>query len=85
MGQASTGCREDCAALRRTPEVHELIQGEPRRGQRQVRAGRAGQEVLHPRPRPVAGDRRADADAEGQAQRRLRALRRTPSTQLYAK
>ena len=29
-----------------------------------------------PRPRPLPGDRRADAHAEGQAQRRLRPLRR---------
>ena len=50
--------------------------GRARRGQRQVRPGRADQEVLHPRPRPLAGDRRADADAEGQAQRRQRQVRR---------
>jgi acyl-CoA synthetase (AMP-forming)/AMP-acid ligase II len=44
--------------------------------QRQIRAGRAGQEVRDPRPRPLAGDGRADADAEGQAQRRQREVRR---------
>ena len=42
----------------------------------EVRPGRAGQEVRDPRPRPLAGDRRADADAEGQAQRRQREVRR---------
>ena len=50
--------------------------GHPRRGEQEVRAGRAGQEVRDPRPRPVAGDRRADADAEGQAQRGQREVRR---------
>ena len=54
--------------------------GRARRGQRQVRPGRADQEVRDPRPRPLAGDRRADADAEGQAQRRLREVRRRCST-----
>ena len=48
--------------------------GRPRK--RQIRAGRAGEEVRDPRPRPLAGHRRADADAEGQAQRRQRAIRR---------
>ena len=43
--------------------------GRARRGQHEVRAGRAGQEVRDPRPRPLPGDRRADADPEGQAQR----------------
>ena len=64
------------AALAQDPQVIALIQGDPRRGQREVRAGRAGQEVLHPRPRPDPGDGRADADAQGQAQRRQRAVRR---------
>ena len=49
--------------------------GDPGRGQQQVRAGRAGQEVRDPRPRPQPGDRRADADPEGQAQRRQREVR----------
>ena len=47
-----------------------------RRGQLARRAGRADQEVRDPRPRPVAGDRRADADAQGQAQRGQREVRR---------
>ena len=46
-----------------------------RQGQRQIRPGRAGQEVRDPRPRPLPADRRADADAEGQAQRRQREVR----------
>ena len=66
----------DLAALAEDPKVHELIQGDPRRGQRELRPGRAGQEVHDPRPRPLAGDRRADADAEGQAQRGQREVRR---------
>ena len=57
-----------------------------RRGQRALRPHRAGQALRDPRPRPDAGRRRADADDEGQAQRRvpevrgllLGALRRTP-------
>ena len=43
--------------------------------QRQIRPGRAGQEVRDPRPRPLPADRRADADAEGQAQRGQREIR----------
>ena len=51
--------------------------GRNRQGQHEIRPGRAGQEVLHPRPRPLAGDGRADADAEGQAQRGQREVRRS--------
>ena len=50
--------------------------GRARPGQRALRAGRAGQEVRDPRPRPLAGDGGADAHAEGQAQRRQREVRR---------
>ena len=64
------------AALARDPKVRELIQAELDRANAKYAHGRAGQEVLHPRPRPLAGDRRADADAEGQAQRRQREVRR---------
>ncbi len=40
----------------------------PRRGdQRELRPGRAGQEGRDPPPRPLPGERRADADTEGQA------------------
>ena len=55
--------------------MHELIQAEVDKRQRQIRPGGAGQEVRDPRPRPVPADRRADADAEGQAQRRQREVR----------
>ena len=74
----------DRRAGRATEQVRALIQERARRGQREVRAGRAGQEVLDPRPRPLAGDRRADADAEGQAQRRQREVRRAASTRSTA-
>ena len=47
-----------------------------RRGQLARRARRADQALRDPRPRPLAGDRRADADAQGQAQRRAREVRR---------
>ena len=60
---------------RAEPEGHRADPGRARPGQRPLRAGRAGQEVLHPRPRPLAGDRRADADPEGQAQHRQRQVR----------
>ena len=74
------GLPEDPAALAQEPKVQRADPGHPRRGQRQVRARRADQEVRDPRPRPLAGDRRADADAEGQAQRGQREVRRTCST-----
>ena len=60
---------------RKDEQVHGPGPGRARQGQREVRAGRAGQEVRDPRPRPVPGDRRADADAQGQAQRRQREVR----------
>ena len=46
-----------------------------RRRQPEVRADRADQAVRHPPARPVAGGGRADADAEGQARRRLQEVR----------
>ena len=64
------------AALATGPEGARAHPVRARRRQREVRAGRADQEVLHPRPRPHPGDGRADADAEGQAQRRQREVRR---------
>ncbi len=51
----------------------------PRRArprQLELRPGRADQEVRHPRPRPDDRGGRADADAQGQAQRGQRPLRR---------
>ena len=50
-----------------------------RRGQREVRPRRAGEEVRDPAAGPLAGGRRADADDEGQAQRRRRQVRRPRS------
>ena len=50
--------------------------GRPRRRQRQVRPGRTGQALHHPRTRPRRRSRGAHADAQGQAQRRVRELRR---------
>ncbi len=67
---------QDIPSLSASHEIRELIQREVDRANREIRAGRAGQEVRDPRPRPLAGHRRADADAEGQAQRRQRAIRR---------
>ena len=70
------GLPEDMAALAQEPAVHELVQGDRRRGQLALRPGREDQALPHPRPRPLPGDGRADADPEGQAQRRQRAVRR---------
>ncbi len=70
------GLSQDPAELAERPEGPRADPGHPRRGEHEVRAGRAGQEVRDPRPRPVAGDRRADPDAEGQAQRGQREVRR---------
>ena len=50
--------------------------GPSRPGEREVRPRRAGEEVRDPAARPLAGGRRADADDEGQAQRRRRQVRR---------
>ena len=60
---------------RQAPEGARAHPGDRRPGQREVRAGRAGQEVRDPRPRLLAGDRRDDAVAEGQAQHRQREVR----------
>ena len=73
--RASTACPRTSPRSRASPAVHELIQARDRPRERQIRAGRAGQEVRDPRPRPVPADRRADADAEGQAQHRQREVR----------
>src|SRR5213075_220036 len=50
----------------------------------EVRQGRAGQALRGPRSRPLSGDRRADADAEGEAQRRLRQIFRALRLALQA-
>ncbi len=74
---------QDIPSLCRCPEIQELIQQRGRPRQREIRAGRAGEEVRDPRPRPLAGHGRADADAEGQAQRRQRAVRRAVRRALH--
>ena len=71
----STGWPDDPAASPSNRRVRELDPGPPRRDQREVRPRRAGQEVRDPARRPLPGGRRADADAEGQAQRRRRQVR----------
>ncbi len=70
------GLPGDVGELAEHPDVRSMIQSRPRRGQRPLRPGRADQEVQDPRSRLHARRRRADAVAEAQAQRRLRALRR---------
>ena len=72
------------SALPRDPAVRASDPGAPRRDQREVRPGRAGEEVRDPRPRPLAGERRADPDDEGQAQRRRREARRARSKRFTA-
>ena len=52
----STGCpttRPSCAA---TPTMRAVDPGPRRQGQREVRPGRAGEEVRDPAPRPLPGD-----------------------------
>ncbi len=84
LGRGAGPRRPTIAALAERAEGPRAHPGRARQGQREVRAGRAGQEVRDPRPRPLAGDRRADADAEGQAQRRQREVRRPASTSCTA-
>ena len=67
----------DPAALASNADVRRRDPGVRRRDQQALRAHRAGQALRDPRARPVARRRGADAVAEGQAQRRLRALRRS--------
>ena len=69
------GLPEDPEQLASNPEIAQGDRGPPRQDQREVRPGRAGQEDRDPPPRPLAGERRADADAEGQAGRRRREAR----------
>ena len=69
------GLPEDPDAARRQPRRARLDRRPRRRDQREIRPGRAGQEGGDPPPRPLTGDRRADADAEGQARRRRQQAR----------
>ena len=66
---------EDPAAARRQRRRQGLDRGPRREDQQELRPGRAGQEDLDPPPRPLAGERRADADAEGEAGGRRREAR----------
>ena len=61
---------QEPALLAREPAIHELIDGRSGARERRLRQRGAGQAVCDPRVRSLAGRRRADADAEGQAQRR---------------
>ena len=61
---------------RSDPEVHALIQAELDKANAKYAQVEQVKKFVDPRPRPLAGDRRADADAEGQAQRRQREVRR---------
>ncbi len=65
----------DIPSLARTPEVRELIQQEIDRANAKYAQVEQVKKFVDPRPRPLAGDRRADADAEGQAQHRQREIR----------
>ena len=70
----------DLPALARRREGARRGAGGDRRGQLARGPGGADQALRDPRPRPLAGDRRADPDAEGQAQRGAREVRRRWST-----
>ena len=63
------GVSPDIARWPRDERVRAEIQKVRRRGQPALRADRADQALRDPRPRAHPGGRRADADAEGQAQR----------------
>ena len=64
---------------RRQPRGQGVDHVPHRPGEREVRPGRAGQEDRDPAPRPLPGDRRADPDDEGEAQRGRRQVRRRTS------
>ena len=67
---------DDPAELAEDPKVHELIQGILDEANKKYAQVEQVKKFVDPRPRPLAGDRRADPDAEGQAQRRQREVRR---------
>ena len=72
---AERGLPDDLCALAREPEVVALIEAEVDRANARYAPVEQVKRVADPRPRPEPGGRRVDADAQGQAQRRLRALR----------
>ena len=63
------GLPEDPAQLAANEDVRKAIEAHVDADQREIRPGRAGQEDRDPPRRPLPGERRADADAEGQAGR----------------
>ena len=69
---------------RSEPKVHELIQAELDRANANYAQVEQVKRFVDPRPRLLPGDRRADADAEGQAQRRQREVRRACFDGLYS-
>ena len=78
------GLPEDPAQLARDAEIRKVGR-RPRRGdQPEIRPRRAGEEGRHPPPRPEPGERRADADAEGQARRGDRQKHEKEIEELYA-
>ncbi len=70
------GLSEDAGAAGRSRRGPGDGAGGARPRELALRPGRAGQAFQDPRPRPVYRRRGADTDAEGQAQRDLRAIRR---------
>ena len=72
----SLGLEDDSIeALRADERVQAEVQKVRRRGELARRSGGADQALRDPRPRPLPGDRRADPDAQGQAQRGAREVR----------
>ena len=76
VGRSEHGSARGHPRSLREPRRCASYPGDPRRGEREVRPGRADQEVHDPRARPLPGDGRAHAHPEGQAQRRQREVRR---------
>jgi hypothetical protein len=80
------GLPEDAGHLAQHADVQALLQDvldtansrHTRVDELALRAAQASQELRDPRPRAHAGNRRADASAEGQTQRRPRRLRPDP-------
>ena len=63
------GLPEDLEQLAANEQVRKAIEDHVDDDQREIRPRRAGQEDRDPPPGPLAGERRADPDAEGQAGR----------------
>ena len=80
----STACPRTSPRSRNAPAHPRTDPGGTRPDQREIRTGRADQEVRDPRPRSLPGDGRADPDAEGQARRGQQTVRRLLDA-LYAR